>query len=356
MTVPRKKIDPTRLTEAMGDYPTRFLEGEALPFIRAKQRDTLLADVKEFIFLSELQEGDAPRCPCFAALDNQPDSECVSCYGVGTIGGWEKHGCRTHMVVASPHLGIAMLGVVPDFRSGRVPPPFRLQKSSTLGYLLVHIPAQSSTPIVDHVSLYGNIPPRTWIDVGVRTAFEEVGAVVRFSSEPEGVSPIDQLVGVLAPRLASGSLYMKITLGRTTPDDAIPHLTALRLRYQTTDEQPLVLGNMPLTDRDMQLQEAGIWEASHQRTFYLPPDLPNVRSNDVLVDPENGDVWSVYSAKRNDPHGKLNTSWFVSANQVIPGVDPSANFPAAGRRALELGEHPNPLGRSKGFTLARRRF
>lgn len=295
------------LSDMLDDRPNQQLIEEFDDQMIARARNALRVNPFWMDVFPKIQAGR--RCSCFGIADN-PDGFCVSCFGSGVVGGYDKYLCATEMLeVTRPD--IALVNVLPDFKSMRAPVPLSLIKTAVQGYAEFVVKLDPNIGVLDLFKVYSFSPPSTSVTV----LFAPGGG----SWQPATFDAVQAALG-------TGVLKFRVVLSRQNPQSPLPYLKGIRLRYQVREGSRLVRVNSPLPELSQQLQDMGIWETFQSLQFFLDDTLSIVRNDDLFRNARNGTIWKTIQVKDNAPSGRT-TSWLLNTRRIQPGTDPQANFP-----------------------------
>lgn len=147
------------------------------------------------------------------------DGQCLTCYGTGRIGGYEKYGFTTQFFSASDVTGLTLTGVERDL--ARTPHRFRLQSSETLGYI------ETAKFRVENPLL---APFEYKFDSWAREpANSSVNVVFALNDDPtwHDIADLPRLV------MRQGYLRFKVVIVRSSTAVQSPQFEAMRFRWQT---------------------------------------------------------------------------------------------------------------------------
>lgn len=296
------------LSDMLGERVNQFLINEYDDQMIERAKNALLVNPFMMEFYSKKMTGR--RCSCFG-IDDTPDGLCVSCFGQGIVGGYDKYTCHTDMIELSTN-NLELVNVLPDFKSRRVPVPLQLIKTATMGYIEATIKLEPNVGLLDLWKVHAFEPAGTSVQVFVRTT----GDSSWIPANNESVNA----------RLNCGVLKVRVVMSRANPNiTAYPYLKAIRLRYQTMEGSKQVRVNSPVPEVSQQLQDMGIWETFQSLQLFTDDTLSVIHNDDLFRNSRNNTAWKVISVKENNVSGRT-LNWLVNSRLLQP-FDSQHTFP-----------------------------
>jgi hypothetical protein len=272
------------------------MQQDLIPMIQQKSKnaqiDRIPINYYQQIFASRL-------CSCWKKEYDNPQANCLICFGTGRVGGYNVYGTSVD-VVDTTHDTLASVNV--NINDEVWPWRFELVEGTLEGYVEALIDVPSLTDI-DVLRLYseGNVRPT------IRRANDTAWHYLNRSS-------------LLSLARISKQLVVRLTLKRETEDDPLPNFTHLYLRYKLV-VAPLYV-DMPRFTKARNLDNFNL--AGLQTTMaFISSDLPLANVGDFFRDmrhTENNSynfMWKIIEAQMNDPLG-IATSWDLNVRAVEP--------------------------------------
>ena len=127
------KCDCSR-TDHYGDK-VRYMAEDMMRRARKMMHNALDVDVRPFWLYIRLKNGR--RCSCFSGSNVEPNGECLTCFGTGIVGGYEKFG--THAELIDPSCRYDAVNVYSEISNNGIVPCIQLCDTATFGYLTTSI-------------------------------------------------------------------------------------------------------------------------------------------------------------------------------------------------------------------------
>lgn len=123
------KCDCSR-TDHYGDK-VHYMAEDMMRRARKMMHNALDVDVRPFWLYTRLKNGR--RCSCFSGSNVEPNGECLTCFGTGIVGGYEKFG--THSELIDPSCRFNAVNVYSEISNLGTVPCIQLCDNAVFGYL-----------------------------------------------------------------------------------------------------------------------------------------------------------------------------------------------------------------------------
>lgn len=138
------KCDCSR-TDHYGDK-VHYMAEDMMRRARKMMHNALDVDVRPFWLYTRLKNGR--RCSCFSGSNVEPNGECLTCFGTGIVGGYEKFG--THSELIDPSCRYNAVNVYSEISNNGVIPCIQLCDNATFGYLTTSIEIGNTNGEIDY--------------------------------------------------------------------------------------------------------------------------------------------------------------------------------------------------------------
>ena len=155
-------------TDILSDNPQRRAREELIPAM-AKRSSNAVNTVPVWVeFFQRLEAGR--RCSCWD-IEEDPQNQCLCCYGCGIVSGFSKRGTKTITFdVTYPNVQAANIQI--DYKHPSRPLFWVLADTSVYGTLEFTIPLITNIGMVDVFDIKDYTPPGTHISYLIKTQYE----------------------------------------------------------------------------------------------------------------------------------------------------------------------------------------
>lgn len=283
-------------TDILPDNIRRYLQQDLIPMIQQKSKNAQI----DRIPIRYYQQNFGNRlCSCWKKEYENPEANCIVCFGTGRVGGYNVYGTQVDVIDATrDSLVLANVTINDEVWPWR----FELVENALSGFV---------EAIIDVPSL---------VDVDILHLYSEqtVNALVRTSKDAAWHKL--SRGSLLSLASASKQLVIRLDLMRDTEVDPTPSFTHLYLRYKLVNT-PLYV-DMPRFTKARNLDNFSLTGLQTTMAF-ISSALPLANVGDFFRDmrhTENNSynyMWKVVEVQTNDPLG-INTSWDLNVRAVEP--------------------------------------
>lgn len=310
------KCDCSR-TDHYGDK-VHYMAEDMMRRVRKMGHNALDVDVRIFWLYTRLKNGR--RCSCFSGSNVEPCGECVTCFGTGIVGGYEKFG--THSEWIDPSCRYNAVNVYSEISNNGVVPCIQLCDNAVFGYL------------------------ETTIDIGYNIGeldyyWERTSGISAAAKIKVYVKPVDSQYDysessddVIESFLKEGfrKLKFKIEFSRSNLSCKSPKLYNVLVRYRTKPLQEYSLKYDMNPSQTSEMFDANGGANSSFTSIQLDVDpmvYNNYTSDDCLYETgaENGKKlrWKIFEVKKLSQVGSYTTTELQA--QLIMDFEPFAKYP-----------------------------
>ena len=211
------KCDCSR-TDHYGDK-VHYMAEDMMRRVRKMGHNALDVDVRIFWLYTRLKNGR--RCSCFSGSNVEPCGECVTCFGTGIVGGYEKFG--THSEWIDPSCRYNAVNVYSEISNNGVVPCIQLCDNAVFGYLETTIDIGYNIGELDYY----------WERTSGISAAAKIKVYVKPVDSPYEYSESSD--AIIASFLKEGyrKLQFKIEFSRSNLSCESPKLYNVLVRYRT---------------------------------------------------------------------------------------------------------------------------
>jgi len=286
---PNRQTSVTDTDQLIDNAHKRSLQ-ELIPAIRQKSQNAVTVDRITVKYYQEMTTGRL--CSCYKKEYDNPESDCLICYGVGRVGGFNVFGTAFD-IVDTTYPNLIMLNT--RIEDTVWPWKFELVDGQIEGYVEATIDVPSMRDIDALRLFYTGNYVKSYVRKFSDTSWHKLNRGALLS-----LSAVEQ------------RLVVRIVLSRKTVEDTSPTFTHLYLRYKLVDTDLYV--DMP---RRGVMRQADTFNLTGLETtqVFIPAILPNSRVGDIFKDLRNNISWRVTEVSYNNPLG-IRTSWDVNVRAV----------------------------------------
>jgi len=277
-------------TDILVDNIHQYAQHVLVPRIRQKSQNAIKTDRIQIDYYQEKSVGRL--CSCFKKEYSAPETDCLVCFGVGRVGGYNMYGTY-HDVIDTTRPNLTLLNI--QINDEVWPWEFKLVDGVLEGYVeaVVDVPTFKD---VDLVKLYST---GNYFKVFVRRYSDTAWHILNRSSI-RSLSSIEK------------RLIIRILLSRKTVNDVSPTFTHLYLRYKILNTTLYV--DMPKLGAFKNSDNYALTGLQTTQAFFSS-DLPQSSVNDIFKEHRFNTMWRIVEVTKNAPLGIV-TSWDAELRSI----------------------------------------
>lgn len=277
-------------TDILIDNAHQYAQTVLAPRIRQKSQNAVKTDRIQVNYYQQKKVGRL--CSCYKKEYDSPETDCLVCFGVGRVGGYNIYG-RYVDVVDTTYPNLTMLNIQIDDEVW--PWKFKLTEGILEGYVdaIIDVPTLRD---VDLIKLYST---GKYLQVFVRKYNDIAWHTLNRSS-------------ILSLSSSEKRLVVRIIMSRRTVDDSSPTFTHLYIRYKILDKS--LYADMPKPGEFKNSDNFALTGLQTTQVFF-PSDLPSASVNDIFKENRFNTMWRIVEVTKNAPLGVL-TSWDAEIRSI----------------------------------------
>lgn len=310
------KSDSSR-TDHYGDK-AHYMAEDMMRRARKMGHNALDIDVRVFWLYTRLKNGR--RCSCFSGSNVEPNGECLTCFGTGIVGGYEKFGTHTELI--DPSCRYNSVNVYSEITNNGVVPCIQLCDDAVFGYLETTIDIGYNIGEVDYY-----LERVSGINAGAR-----IKVFVKPTNSSYDYSESSEKVIEAFLKEGFRQLQFKIEFSRSNLSCPSPKLFNVMIRYRTKDikEYSLKYDISPSQSSEMFDTNGGSNSSFTSLQMDVDPMVfNNYTSDDCLYETgaENGKKlrWKIFEVKKLSQVNSYTTTELQA--QLVMDFEPFAKFP-----------------------------
>jgi len=262
---------------------------EMLPSIRQQSQNAVSVDRIVIKFYQQINVGRL--CSCYKKEYDSPESNCLVCFAVGRVGGYNVFGTQIE-VIDTTYPSLTLVNTVID--DNVWPWKFKLIEGAIVGYVeaLIDVPSMVD---VNVIKLY---------NLGtVTTSIRNVNSTAWHRLNRSSLTSLSAI---------SKQLVIRIGLTRKTIENDSPYFTHLYLRYNLINKN--IYADMPKIGEFTNTDNFALTGLQTTQAF-ITSSIPICRVQDFFKDLRNNFYWKITNVVENAPLGVL-TSWDLEVRSV----------------------------------------